>query len=272
MSELRMSELGTSEPNCRDADQKTQEFEQSRSRLISKILSPAVRLWLRSQLEAAEVLQFQIGGGDRQILSGFVPSVTIAAEQVVYQGIAIRQISAVAKDIRINLREVLRGKPLRLLEVVPVQTAVQLTEPDLNASLQTPLLSQALTKLLLDWLQAAAPDGLPDPLDRILQDSPVSLHHLQVQLRQAQLVLAGTLTSTKQQSMSLAIGTGLQVVQGNRLQLDFPQWLLHWSDNQGKPLPHLHGYEIHLGTDVNIQQLALQEGQIICRGSINVLP
>lgn len=262
-----------------------------RSRIISKVLSPAVRLWLRSQLESAEALQFQIEGGDRQILSGHIPKVTIAASGVVYQGIALSQISAAGEGIRVNLREVMQGKPLRLMDVVPVQAEAKLTEADLNASLQTPLLANALTDLLLTWLQAAISvsrsNRLTDSFIQALRNSSIKLHQPQASLKTNQLVLSGTLVSTEHNDGSFApvsfvLSTSLQVLDGTKLQLDRPQWLIQPQIEPEIPSTPLQNsdfqsfdfqsFEIDLGSDVNIQQLLLEEGQMICCGSINVLP
>ena len=39
------------------------------SRLIARVLAPAVQFWLRSQLSQIEDLQIKIEAGDRQLLS-----------------------------------------------------------------------------------------------------------------------------------------------------------------------------------------------------------
>lgn len=291
-------------------------MKDEQSRIISKVLSPAVGLWLRSQVEAAERLQFQVHGGDRQILSGHIPKVTIAACGVVYQGIALSQINAIGEGIRVNLRDVLRGRPLRLLETVPVQAEAKITETDLNTSLQTPMLADALTALLFTWLESdwlksdiasGNGDDLPAPgvvipasimpivstpilsgpvetdlcnpdlLDQqVLSQHPTAqstkLHQLQVSLKPDQLIWSGILVSSQGQSTPFALCTGLRVVEGTKLQLDRPQWLTHPQAEQGQFLPHLQGFEIDLGSDVNLQQLILAEGELICSGSINVLP
>jgi hypothetical protein len=244
-----------------------------RSRIISKILPPAVQLWLRSQLDAVEGLQFQIAGGDRQILSGQIPSVTIAAQKVVYQGISISQIRAIGQGIQINLGEVVRGKPLRLMDVVPVQAEARFTEADLNASLQTPLLADALTELLRGWFKAG--EGSEGP--QRFPNQSVQLHQLQVVLTPNQLVLSGTLVSDQQPFLPFAVACGLQVVEQSKLRFDRPQWLkqVKQPPSQSLTFPdslELKPIEIDLGAEVNLHQLEIEEGQIICRGCINVLP
>ncbi|PSB25836.1 DUF2993 domain-containing protein, partial [filamentous cyanobacterium Phorm 46] len=55
------------------------------SRIASAVLSPAVQLWLRSQVQQVDELKVKIEGSDRQILSGTIPKVTAAARGAVYK-------------------------------------------------------------------------------------------------------------------------------------------------------------------------------------------
>ena len=55
------------------------------SGLISKVLAPAVRLWLKSQTEHLEDLKLSIQAGDRQILSGKIPRIEASVVAAVYQ-------------------------------------------------------------------------------------------------------------------------------------------------------------------------------------------
>ena len=81
---------------------------------IGTALSTAVRLWLRSQLEAVEDLQVQIEVRSRQAIAGRIPTVAVAAREAIYQGLYLRQVSLVAKDIQVNLSQILKGQPLRI--------------------------------------------------------------------------------------------------------------------------------------------------------------
>lgn len=242
------------------------------SRMISKILSPAIRLWLRSQVEAAEALQFRIEGGDRQILSGYIPKVTVTAENVVYQGIALSHIRAVGEEIRINLRQVLQGVPLQLMDAVPIWAEAALCQTDINKSLETPLFANTVNDLLLTWLQSAVID-LPDSLQNRLQTPALQLRTLQVQLDNQQLLFKTELLSAESSPMSILIRTGLQVETGSQLSLRQPEWMLDDDlPHPWLPLAHLQGIAINLGSDVSLQQLNLEVGQIVCRGQIRVLP
>ena len=105
--------------------------------LISKVLSPAVKLWLRSQVEQVEHLNFKINGQDRQILRGYIPVVSLDSSKAVYQGLHLGDIQLQGTNIRINIGQVLRGKPLRLLEPIWLKGEVYLTTDDLQASLSS---------------------------------------------------------------------------------------------------------------------------------------
>ncbi|NJL84130.1 MAG: DUF2993 domain-containing protein [Chloroflexaceae bacterium] len=86
-----------------------------------------------------ETLEVAIGGRNRQILGGYIPEVTLTSRGAVYQGLHFASVSLQGENIRINLAEVLRGEPLRLLEGVRVAVEAALGERDLVASLESPL-------------------------------------------------------------------------------------------------------------------------------------
>jgi hypothetical protein len=234
------------------------------SGLISKVLSPAIRLWLRSQVDSIDQLTFQIAGGDRQVLSGYIPGVTIAATRVVYQGIHLSEIALSAQEIRVNLTQVIKGKPLRLLAAVPVDGIAKLQQADLNASLQAPLLVEALSGVLLPLLQSSLTDATQQPWgDRLL-----GLQSPQVQLLPDRLLLQTILHIAGEPPLPFALQTGLRIVAGSRLQFDRPTQQMP----EPAELPLLHGFEIDLGAEVRLRSLELRAGEIICEGQLNVLP
>lgn len=235
--------------------------------LISRVLPSAISLWLKSQVEHVEDLQIRIEGRDRQILTGHVPGVQLSAHKAIYQGIHVSQIQLAATGIRVNLRQILRGKPLTLLDVIPVRGQLTVTEADLNASLLSPLLKEAVTQFLVDLLQSGhAVDELEDGSGQI------ELQDLQVLIGEQQLTLGAELLSASGSTTPIAIRTGLLVREGSILQLVQPIWLPHLRAKRGLPLDDLDGYEILLGTDVNLHTLSLASQKLLCQGQINVIP
>jgi len=221
------------------------------SRIITKVLSPAVRLLLRSQVQQVAHLDVQISGGDRQILSGYIPYVSISAQNAVYQGLNLTQLEIEGKNIKTNLGGVLRGQPLRLLEPIPIFGEVRLDESDLNASLKSPLLAEALTNLLKSFL----------PENSITHQA---VHWEQVILSNDRLTINGIIASDRQ--MPLTLDTRLELIDGQTLALKELQ--IH-SDTE---LFDIDYFQIDLGSEVAIETLTLTSGQLLCCGRINVLP
>ena len=240
------------------------EFPAKRSRIISSVLSPAVRLWVRSQLEQVETLHLTIEANDRQILSGAIEQVTVSAQKAVYRGIHLSQAHITAQTIRTNLRQILRGKPLRLLAPFPVTGDVLLSEADLNASLKAPLMATAIADFLLIFLKSAE-EGVED-------GNALQLHDPQIQLQDGQATLTANLMSTTGNPTAVAIRTGLRLENGNKLMLDRPLWLPHAKARQGLLLKELDGYPFYLGSDVSLNELTISTGQIFCRGQVTVTP
>jgi hypothetical protein len=247
----------------------------NQSRLISTVLSPAVRLWLRSQLEHVDDLQLTIEAGDRQILSGCINGVSVSARNAVYRGLHLSQVSLVGEQICTNFAQVLRGKPLRLTKAFPIAGDVLVYEADLNQSLQAPLLAQGVIEFLLTLLRSdETAQGDTTEGDDLTQRTPqdIQLKEPQVILGDGQVTLAATLVTVSNQPTTVIIRTGLRLSKGNQLHLDRPHWLPHAKARQGMPLRDLDGFAFDLGSDVSLETLSLELGQIRCQGQIMVTP
>jgi LmeA-like phospholipid-binding len=246
------------------------ESDRPSSKLISKALSPAVRLWLRSQVESIEELDFRIEGGDRQILSGCIPKVAIVARKALYQGLHLSQVDLTGEMIRINLGQVLKGKALKLLDAVPIYGVLSWDEADLNASLKAPLLKNALAEFVLPWLRSVThllSNGWVEALAKpwLLQDATAEIQADQVVLW---LKWRG-LRDDSPLLLSTTLRTGLSLGAENCLKLEQPQLVVsvaQESDSIGLP-----DYSIELG-DVALQELGLELGRLWVQGQIKVLP
>ena len=237
-------------------------LKSKKSQIISKVLSPAVQMWLRSQVEEVESLQFKIIGGDRQILSGHIPTVSVAASRAIYQGLHLSQLELEGSSIRVNLGQILKGKPLRLLEPVPVAGQLLLRDSDLQASLQAPLLSTAVTEFLSTLLQSN------DITNLIADLKEQKISWQQVNIAQDQLTLFGTLTDAVQQTTPIIIRAGLQLATPQALKLNPFQIQL---SPTASPF-NFDGFQVDLGSEVDLQEIALTPGQLLCRGRLTVLP
>lgn len=241
----------------------------SGSQIIRKVLSPAVGLWLRSQVESVAALKFQIDGSDRQILRGCVASVSVTAQQVVYQGLHLSHLDLKASQIRVNLGQVVRGKPLRLLEVVPVDATVQLKQIDLEASLSAPLLKQALVDLLKLILEQVDCSQIPELA--VLQTQSVQLNSAQILLQANKLSLSAEVNDASSQCWQMHLQTALRLLGPSRLELADLK-LSSTLGEQATSLLPMQSLEIDLGSEVQLQQLKIEPEQIVCIGQINVVP
>lgn len=219
------------------------------------MLSPACRGWLRSQVSHVDDLQVDIQGGSRQILGGTIPRVAVAAVGAIYQGLSLGSIDLIAENIRINLPQVLKGQALRLVESIAVMADVKFSETDLQASLSSSLLSQAITDLFTQIL-AMQPHQTDWKIDwNRLEIAPQTL------------ILQGNLT-TDGQTGPIEIAMGIDIAEGHILHLD-PLKITCPID---LPNSHITSHRIDLGDDVNITQLKLTTGELLCQGRIQVNP
>ncbi|MEH1768317.1 LmeA family phospholipid-binding protein [Nostoc sp.] len=235
-------------------EQNSQTTNVNKIRIITQVLTTAVKLWLRAQVSQISELEVEIKTSDRQLLSGRIPSVSIFATHAVYQGLQITQIKLTAENIRINIGSVLQGKPLRLLETVPVVGDLIIDEKDLNASLSSNLLSTALSDLLVKVLPTHYPQTQPINWQEIL-------------LGNNQIILRG-LRVTNSETTPLEVCLSSHLLSGHELQVT----LIPIQPAQANTLEDNHEYNLDLGSDVDIQELTLIPGKLVCRGKINVNP
>ena len=226
------------------------------SRIASAVLSPAVQLWLRSQVQQVDELKVKIEGSDRQIFSGAIPKVTAAASGAVYKGLHLTEVALEGCGIRINLGQALKGQPLRLVESVPVAGVLRLSQADLNASLKAPLLADALSEFLRTMLQLT---------DR---EKSLKLQNSQIAIEAGVLTLSAAILRAGGRQIPLVLRTGLRMASGRELMFEAPEIEM---DGELKS-NDFNGFKIDFGPEVEIEELILSPGEIVCRGGIRVLP
>jgi LmeA-like phospholipid-binding len=212
--------------------------------LIGSVLSPAVQLWLRSQAERVDRLDVHIAGRNREILNGYIPKIAISADRVVYRGLHLSQIALEGENIQVNLPQILKGKPLRLLEPISVKAQLHLSESDFNACLGSQLLEDAVR----EFFQPLLP-------------YPIGLSSSRLELDTDRLIL----TVTEPQTMILKMGVKLS--RHDKIELVNPQLQTTTIPPVSMPLDDI---EFELGSDVFIEELTLHDRQLYCRGSIVV--
>lgn len=112
--------------------------------VVSTVLIPIIKLWLRSQVEHIETLEIEIAGKSRQILSGDIPKANVIGAGAKYQGLAVTNIDLCAEAIHLNIAQILKGEALRLLDPIRVTMDVELAPDDLQSCLKSPILLEAI--------------------------------------------------------------------------------------------------------------------------------
>ncbi|NEP40738.1 MAG: DUF2993 domain-containing protein [Okeania sp. SIO2H7] len=244
----------------RNRDLSSKELEKpspkGQSKLVSRILSPAVQLWLRSQLQKVEYLQVKIEGSDRQLLRGAIPKISLIARAAIYQGLHLTEVKVAAESIGIDLGRVLRGKPLRILAPFPVNCELELTEADFNASLESPMLANAVIDFLTPLL-----------LDVGLQ-LPINLANPQIIINSDRLTLLATILDANSAPIPLLINLTIGVEGDGELIFQLLDLQL---SSQQKKLPS-NTIKTDLGSDVEIEQLTLIPGKLAVKGKLAVRP
>jgi len=223
-------------------------------RVITNVLTQAVKLWLRTQVSRVSQLEVDIKASDRQLLSGRIPWVSISASDAVYQGLHITRIQLVAENIQINIGAVLKGQPLRLLATVPVVGELIVEEKDLNSSLSSELLGTALNEVLVKLLPEYCLKSKQITWEKII-------------LENHRIILAAIVTCPSENT-PLEISLNLDLLSNHELRLSHIQVL----QNSSSLVEGKADYYLDLGSDVEIQELKVIPSHLVCRGKINVNP
>lgn len=223
--------------------------------LIRTLLTSALQLWLRSLVSQVERLEVAIDASDRQLFAGQVPAISLQAEKAIYRGIHLSHLSLQATHIRLNLGQVLRGKPIRLLAPVPAQLQAQVSATDLNQSLASDLLSPALA--------AATQRLLPN---QTLQVQQIALSPGTIHLQGALARLAPSPTQPQAEPIQATACLSAQLV-AQEAWLQAQQITLS-AAGQTKALPD---QTISLG-DAALQQLDITADAIALTAQIKILP
>ncbi|MEA5472189.1 DUF2993 domain-containing protein [Spirulina sp. 06S082] len=223
---------------------------------MGKIISLAFRLWLRSQTDRLEHLEVKISGKNRQILTGHIPKVALAIEGAIYRGLHFTQGCIIGENIRINLGQVIKGKPLQILEPITARGEVLLAERDLQTSLNSPLLSTALKDFLFNLVPAQGNNNL--------EDWQIDWHNIEIQPQE--IFLTGVLTTPDENATPLRLQAGLALLSPSQLRL-FP---LAIESSLLKQIPE--EFYLDLGGEVQLEALNLSAGQIFIKGGIVINP
>lgn len=227
--------------------------------LIDRLLSGAVRLWLQSQVSTIDDLNLQIIGKDKQIISGYIPQVFVSATNVIYQGIQISKLKIVGNKIKFNLPQVVKRKPLQLLEPIEIDLEVFLREIDLQKSLSSSLLATGLTDLWKRFL-------IPSVAQSAQKNEFYQWHSLS--LSEAKLFFQGIHKKLENDDLLIGIETKIRLNDSHTLLLS-PVKIITIPE---LPVTKTENLTLDLGTQISIARLEITKEHLLVRGTITVFP
>ncbi|NEQ37887.1 MAG: DUF2993 domain-containing protein [Okeania sp. SIO3I5] len=230
-----------------------------KSRIVSRFLSPALKFWLKSQLDQVEQLKVHIEGGDRQIITGKIPQVSVTASNVIFRGLHLTEVKLSATGIRINIGQIIKGKPLKILKSFPIFGQIKLLQSDFNASLKSDIFAEAI----IDFLTPLLP---PDFIEDIEQ--PISLYDQKAEISTGNINLFANFLSKFDEKIPFNLHTDLKLATSCKLLLEN----LNFHVLQKSNYDFSNTIKIDLGSDVKLQELTLESGQLVCQGSLIVKP
>ncbi|MDS3861877.1 DUF2993 domain-containing protein [Thermosynechococcaceae cyanobacterium BACA0444] len=252
-----LSDLGQPAPISPEESQadlpQAQDVPRGQQRLIRRVLTPALRWWLQTQVEAVTELEIDLQAKDQQVLTGYLPLVRVLAVGVIFQGLCLTQARLQAENIRVNLGQVLRGKPLKLLEPIQAWGELHLTSADLQQSLDSDLMRSALRDLVVIFSQE---------LDQPLPTALATLHVAEATVNFSHGALDCTLNLLGEQPFTISFASEIGLA-GPQC-LEFRQLRAFGLEPQT--------IQINLGENVHLETLRLTPEKLICEGGLTVFP
>lgn len=236
------------------------------SHIISRILSPAVRVWLRSQLTEINYLDFTIEGTDRQIWQGVIPSIHLTAKGSVYRGLHLSLAELKTGEIKFIFGKILKGKGWHLDHPIMVRGDIQVTMADLLVSVKSLLFQGAIADLLRKFLPATILNTLQLPLD--IHNLHLNINtNLETDLpaRDQVLQVAGSIKTIDQRLEPFILQTGLTLLSPQELLLNSLTWSMANID-------YVDSLKIFLGSDVYVDNLIIDSTRLNIQGGFRVNP
>ncbi|MBP0001621.1 MAG: DUF2993 domain-containing protein [Cyanobacteria bacterium SID2] len=231
---------------------------------IGTLVSKALQLWLRSQVEQIDRLDIEISGRNRDILSGYIPSVSVFADRAVYRGLHLSQMALFGENVRVNLWQILKGQPLRLLDPIPVTIELQLSEADLSASVAK---SALLQNALRDLFRNVLPDTVEFELARVYIRGEALVIAFE-----GEAACSPSQVSTEQQHCEIMrLSTRVSVADENRLEFaDLRLEIERTPQLQDRQTLEFSTVFVPFDSQIELTELTLNDGQFSCCGRLLV--
>ena len=227
------------------------------AQFVSALINPLVANWIKSEVDSVDNLDVKISGADNELLGGRIARAEVSGDNLVYEDFYFSRVELSGQDIRLTVEEALNGGSLSLVEPIPVDAFMRLTEEDLNRAIHAPLIQSQFSETDVE-----APFSNGEPVAFQLSEPEVSILDGRLKI--------DALMNVDGASVPVALITGLLPQNGTQLQLVNPVWL--GDDGSQTPIAGLDGVAIELGPDVAIDSLQLVAGELIYNGTVTIQP
>lgn len=236
--------------------------QKKKSEIISRFLTPAIKLWIRTQVESIMDLDILIDAGDRQILSGKINQVNLTAKEANYQGIFINYASVSTENIAVNLGGILRGKPLKLLHPIFVSGNLTITAEELHKSLSSSLLTSGLKDLVKLLLHNENIENTEEIINKY------QINWQSIDINNQSIIIVGNLINNLKNIQNKLIITS-NISLENQQNLKLTQLKIEGIKELNND--DIHDLTIDLGNDVSLSELTISPEVLHCVGSVKVV-
>ena len=228
------------------------------AQFVGALVNPLVANWIESEVDSVENLDVKISGADSDLMGGRIERAEVSGDNLVYEDFYFSRVELSGQDIRLTVEDALNGGSLNLVEPLPVNAMMRLTNADVNRSIQAPLIQSQLSEASVDI-----------PVGNGGEAVAFQLRDPQVEILDGRLKI-DALLNTEGTDVPVSVTTGLLPKSSRQLLLVNPVWL--GDDGSQIPIAGLDGAEIDLGPDVKIDSLQLVPGELIYTGTITIQP
>ncbi|RMF20918.1 MAG: DUF2993 domain-containing protein, partial [Cyanobacteria bacterium J083] len=174
-----------------------------------------------------------------------------------YRGLHLQNIEIMGENIKINWQ----GTSLILLEPIKIKAQVIFTNKNLQDSLSSELLSQALTDLLSMLVSVSQVTS-----QEILTSYQIDWR--EIELKKEQLIFLGIITNEQARRETINLAVGCQLEDRQTINLS-PVKIV--SNLPGLDL-QIKQYFLNLGKEVELEKIAIVGKQLVCQGSLTINP
>jgi hypothetical protein len=227
--------------------------------LVNKLLSGAVKLWLKSQVSEVKDLKINIVGNSKQILTGEIPEVNVCANDAVYQELRLSKLNVRSTKIKFDLSSILNKKQFKLSEAIIIDITVFSLVEDLQNSLSSLLLNSVLTDI---WYRFLVSNSIN------IKEHSHSYCWNYLSLFQEGIEFKGVEQKSGKDDSLIRIKTNIKSIDEHFLLLT-PVEIEHNSEFYPKNFLPL---TFDLGKQVSINQLEITQEHLFLQGQITIYP